>query len=447
MEASKSKGADRAVPTQRGRFGSAARLLAAVLVFAVAACLAAPQAAYAASAFKDVNSKTPHQEDIVWLKSEGITKGFDDGTFRPFDTVKRCDMAAFLYRLAGEPDYTPTAADKRYFSDVDSKTPHAKEIWWLASMGISKGWDVAGGRHEFRPYDTVKRCDMAAFLMRLVYGDLADVAYAPTIVDAGRFSDVSKGTPHSTAVWWLAYRGITKGWDEADGTVTFRPYDEIKRCDMAAFLRRLADSGLMDAKPSSEGESPSVESGGGQGGSPSSGSSGGSSSASGGSGSSSSSSSGGSGSGESGSGSSGGSSTSTGKKACSACGGTGRVKTGTETVTDKKAWDETVTDKAAWDEWVVDQEEWTERVYLGVEFSDGTFFGPDESDAARAHEEEVALGGGSISNWNVYDYILHEEEGHWEHHDAVTHTVHHDAVTHAEDVYDTCPTCGGTGKV
>jgi hypothetical protein len=32
---------------------------------------------------------------------------------------------------------------------------------------MSKGWDVADGRKEFRPYAFVARADMAAFLHRL----------------------------------------------------------------------------------------------------------------------------------------------------------------------------------------------------------------------------------------------------------------------------------------
>ena len=350
----------------------------AAVALTVAAVLApiAQSQALAAVKLKDVNSKTPHYEDVLWMADEGITKGFPDGTFQPYGDVTRCDMAAFLYRFAGSPAYTPSAADKAYFSDVDSSTPHAKEVWWLAHEGISKGWDV-GGRHEFRPYESIKRCDMAAFLMRLVYGKKADVAYAPTLADAARFSDVQSSTPHTLAVWWMAFRGITTGFPDG----TFRPYDTIKRCDMAAFLHRLAKSGLMEAASST-----STESG------------------------------------------SGTTTTDPAKKTCTACSGTGQVKTGTKTVTDQ----------AAYDEWVVDKEEWTEEVFLGVRYSTGAFFEPGQENEEDEYACSLLENGVNYSCWNEYDYILHEEEGHPEHHDAVTHT---------EDVYGTCTTCGGTGEV
>ena len=87
--------------------------------------------------FLDVGEETPHIENINWLASSGVAKGFPDGTFRPYATVARCDMAAFLYRLAGEPSFEPSAQDMQRFPDVDPSTPHAKEIWWLAASGIT----------------------------------------------------------------------------------------------------------------------------------------------------------------------------------------------------------------------------------------------------------------------------------------------------------------------
>ena len=189
--------------------------------------------------FEDVTTDTPHYKDILWLYSSGISTGFQDGTFRPYNSVARCDMAAFLYRLAGEPDYTPSKKDKAYFSDVDEDTPHAKEIWWLAHEGISRGWDEKDGTHTFRPYASIARCDMAAFLMRLSKGADAEETYVPSAADRKTFSDVTAETPHANAIWWLANRGISEGWAEADGTRTFRPYEDIARCDMAAFLQRM----------------------------------------------------------------------------------------------------------------------------------------------------------------------------------------------------------------
>ena len=176
--------------------------------------------------FADVNWATPHFEDIKWLASEGITTGFDDGTFRPLTSVARCDMAAFLYRFAGSPEFTPSAEVKAMFSDVNEDTPHANEIWWLASEGISTGFDDG----TFRPYSDIARCDMAAFLHRLVGGEVATPDYEDIAL-----TDISADTPHAEDVVWMIQNEITYGFQDG----TFRPYSDIARCDMAAFLHRL----------------------------------------------------------------------------------------------------------------------------------------------------------------------------------------------------------------
>ena len=128
--------------------------------------------------FTDVYSiLTPHSEDINWLANTGVSQGWteEDGsrTFRPFVNVARCDMAAFLYRLASKAGvsdaatWSPTESDWA-FTDVNTGSSHVKEVLWLAHSGVSKGWVESNGTKTFRPHQNVARCDMAAFLNRMV---------------------------------------------------------------------------------------------------------------------------------------------------------------------------------------------------------------------------------------------------------------------------------------
>ena len=120
------------------------------------------------------------------------------------------------------------------FIDVVAETPHKGDIEWLAANGISTGWENADGTFSFRPYETVRRADMAAFLYRLAGEPELDADKAPA------FADVDESTPHRDAILWLASEGISTGFEGADGKAEFRPYAEIARCDMAAFLYRMA---------------------------------------------------------------------------------------------------------------------------------------------------------------------------------------------------------------
>ena len=127
--------------------------------------------------FKDVDETTPHYKAIMWLAAEEISEGFklEDGTveFRPYADIARCDMAAFLYRMAGEPKFEESEAEG--FADVNKKTPHYKEVLWLAEAEVSEGFKLEDGTVEFRPYEQIKRCDMAAFLHRMADKNLVDV--------------------------------------------------------------------------------------------------------------------------------------------------------------------------------------------------------------------------------------------------------------------------------
>ena len=196
--------------------------------------------------FSDVYTYTDHYDDISWLASTGISKGWSmpNGSieFRPYDDVTRADMAAFIRRLAvtfKKDDASVWSASEELwntFVDVDKDGDyHQEDILWLADKEISKGWSDG----TFRPLENVARADMAAFIRRLAsYYDIGDAkTYSPTDEDLGKFSDVDENVDHYEDILWLAHTGISTGF--MDGT--FRPLDSVKRCDMAAFLHRLAN--------------------------------------------------------------------------------------------------------------------------------------------------------------------------------------------------------------
>lgn len=134
------------------------------------------------------------------------------------------------------------------FADVRqggaNPTPHAADIQWLADNGISGGWLEANGTYTFRGMSPVVRQDMAAFLRReAVKRGVSDAAtWKPSDADWKRFKDVNSSTSHAEDILWLAHAGISKGWQEPDGTATFRGMNPVVRQDMAAFLKRLADA-------------------------------------------------------------------------------------------------------------------------------------------------------------------------------------------------------------
>lgn len=123
-----------------------------------------PQLPAGASPFKDVRKGDAFAGEMLWLARKGVSTGWPDGTYRPMNPVNRDAMAAFMYRLAGSPKFTPPK--KSPFQDVSTSNQFYKEISWLAAEGISTGWDWGYGVKKFEPGQPVKRDAMAAFMYR-----------------------------------------------------------------------------------------------------------------------------------------------------------------------------------------------------------------------------------------------------------------------------------------
>lgn len=92
----------------------------------------------AKSPFKDVKPTDPFYKEIVWAYQNGISTGWGDGTFRPNESIRRDAMAAFLYRLDGKPAVKLPA--KASFKDVSKSRQFYKEIEWMKKEGITTGW-------------------------------------------------------------------------------------------------------------------------------------------------------------------------------------------------------------------------------------------------------------------------------------------------------------------
>jgi len=114
--------------------------------------------------FSDVPVGHPFFHDIAWMADEGISTGFP-GTplpsYRPAEGVTRQSMSAFMYRLAGEPAFTPPGTAS--FPDVPTNHPFYKEVEWMDDEAITTGFPDS----TFKPSQVVTRQAMSAFMHRL----------------------------------------------------------------------------------------------------------------------------------------------------------------------------------------------------------------------------------------------------------------------------------------
>ena len=159
------------------------------------------------------------ENDIIKLGEKSITTGYPDGGFHPLESIERGAMAAYLYRLAGSPEFEAPAESP--FSDVPTTHPFYKEIAWLKATGITTGWEDG----TFRPEDSINREAMAAFFYR--------AAGSPEVQQEATFTDVS-GNPFAKEISWFQFSKLSTGWPDS----TFRPHDSVKRDAMAAYVMR-----------------------------------------------------------------------------------------------------------------------------------------------------------------------------------------------------------------
>jgi hypothetical protein len=177
--------------------------------------------------------------EITWAKNRGITKGYPDGTYRPYEPIKRDAVAAFIVRALFGDNPTcqggvPCESTQPYFKDVDQSQPFFRHIQKLYEAGITKGWPDG----TYRPYENIRRDAMAAFLIRaLGYGDNPICSGGvPCENTQPYFMDVPPTHPFYKHIQKLKELGITRGCRQ--DPPMYCPDNYVTRDAMAVFLYR-----------------------------------------------------------------------------------------------------------------------------------------------------------------------------------------------------------------
>lgn len=132
---------------------------------------------------------------------------------------------------------------------------------------ITEGWQLTGvpvwtasGTLDY-PNEAIDKCTAVSFSGGPVYiSQWTDGTYDYNLTCGGasfanfnssRFVDFPPRMLFLNEIEWLADSGISTGWVEPEGTLTYRPWQPIARDAMAAFFYRLAGSPAFDAPATS----------------------------------------------------------------------------------------------------------------------------------------------------------------------------------------------------
>jgi hypothetical protein len=174
--------------------------------------------------FLDVPQDNQFHDSVIKLVASQVTVGVGGGSYGIDLPVKRQSMAVFVLKAEHGICYTPPpCTPPGVFTDVACPSDFADWIEAMAAEGITGG--CGGG--AFCPLDTVRRDQMAPFLMKAVHGP----AYVPPRCQ-GRFTDVVCPSLFADWIEELSVEQVTAGC----GNLLYCPSNPNNRGQMATFL-------------------------------------------------------------------------------------------------------------------------------------------------------------------------------------------------------------------
>ena len=118
-----------------------------------------PKAAGAENPFTDVSKDAYYYDAVLWAVAQGITNGTSATTFSPDATVTRGQTAAFLWRVAKQPQVDLT---DNPFSDVTQDAYYYYAVLWAVAKEITNGTSST----TFSPDQGCTRAQIVTFLWR-----------------------------------------------------------------------------------------------------------------------------------------------------------------------------------------------------------------------------------------------------------------------------------------
>ena len=128
-----------------------------------------------AEAYTDVTESSAYYEAVESLSKLGIVTGYEDGTYKPEETVTRAEMAALIARIQGYEE-TAKANANTVFTDVPSTYWASGYVAQANGRGIINGY----GDGTFGPDDAVKYEEAVKMIM-------ATLGYTPYAMNNGGY--------------------------------------------------------------------------------------------------------------------------------------------------------------------------------------------------------------------------------------------------------------------
>ncbi len=126
--------------------------------------LAGEPAVSSRSTFSDIANNMWYSKPVTWSQANGVAKGYQDGSFKPNDSLTREQLVAMLYRYANAKQYDVGAkTNLTSYSDSANITPYARDaMQWAVKNGVIKGTTAT----TLAPQGHATRAQLATIITR-----------------------------------------------------------------------------------------------------------------------------------------------------------------------------------------------------------------------------------------------------------------------------------------
>ncbi|MBE6704555.1 MAG: hypothetical protein E7583_04775 [Ruminococcaceae bacterium] len=171
-------------------------------------------------------NETMYIADLMFCKEqppltthEAYMKGYDGGLFKPQGNMTRAEACTIVARLSAGNDTLVPSDKTTAFTDVPSDQWYHKYISYVESLGYLKSYSGA-----FLPDKAITRAEFVELVYNM--GLLKDAG------KNGTFTDVSADHPKAAVIAAAGKAGLVNGYDNGDGTFSFKPDNTITRAEV-----------------------------------------------------------------------------------------------------------------------------------------------------------------------------------------------------------------------